>query len=72
MSYLEAFLEFGSKEGVVELVSENRLVVSTLSGIVGKAFRFGFENHYKKTNIVDIYLFVMIFKPESECLPGNS
>ena len=51
MSYLEAFLEFGSKEGVVELVSENRLVVSTLSGIVGKAFRFWFENRYKKTNI---------------------
>ena len=52
MSYLEALLEFGSKEGVVELVSENRLVVSTLSGIAGKAFRFWFENHYKKTNIV--------------------
>ena len=45
MSYLEAFLEFGSKEGVVELVSENRMVVGTLSGIVGKAIRFWFENH---------------------------
>ena len=45
MGHLEASLEFGQKEGVVELVSENRMVVGTLSGIVGKAIRFWFENH---------------------------
>ena len=37
MGHLEAPLEFGPGRGVVELVSENRMVVGTLSGIVGKA-----------------------------------
>ena len=72
MNHLEAFLKFGSKEGFVELISENRLVVDSLSGIVGKAFRCWFENRYKYTKIIDICPFVTIFKPTSECLPDDS
>ena len=40
MNGLEAFLENLLPEGVVGPVSENRMVVTILSGIVGKAFVF--------------------------------
>ena len=40
MNDLEAFLENLLLEGVVGPVSENRMVVTILSGIVGKAFVF--------------------------------
>ena len=40
MNDLEAFLENLLLEGVVGPVSENRMVVTILSGIAGKAFVF--------------------------------
>ena len=48
MNDLEAFLENLLLEGVVGPVSENRMVVPILSGIVGKVDIFTIQNIYLK------------------------
>ena len=48
MNDLEAFLENLSLEGVVGPVSENRMAVPILSGIVGKVDIFTIQNIYPK------------------------
>ena len=66
MNDLEAFLENLLPEGVVGLVSENRMVVTILSGIVGKAFIDWYYEENQKLHFI-----YFIFKNRLVPLPEH-